>query len=58
MPRLDEIKEERPRYKITSDGTEPSYCAQLKHAELKAALRIGLGYKNTQITVLESEDKG
>ena len=48
--------EEQPRYKIISDGTEPSYRGTLKGAELNLATRVGLGYKNTQLIVLDPSE--
>lgn len=48
--------EEQPRYKIISDGTEPSYRETLKGAEVNVALRVGLRHKNIQLIVLEPSE--
>ena len=50
------IEEQAPRYKITSDGTEPSYRETLKGAEINVAIRVGLQYRNTQLIVLEPSE--
>lgn len=56
MPQVKETEERLARYKITSDGTEPSYRGTLKAAEINVATRVGLGYKNIHLIVLEPSE--
>lgn len=56
MPKLDELEAAEPQYKIESEGTCPSFRGDLRGAMLNIATRIGLGYKETHLTVLGGEN--
>lgn len=52
----DEIEATEPRYKIESEGTCPSYRGDFRAAVSNLAMRIGLGYKETRVTVLNGDN--